>query len=277
MFFAILWSDSIGTTLSTAIKKEVDDLREVRNDIAHISETKLTDAEFTGYVGRVLQAFKSLSLPISDIEAVKTQTNFPIAEVRNFEAQVVNLHSELIEVKSDLQVAQDTIQKKEEQVECLTQETNSKVESFCDLTFKPSHQIIRRSNDITRIMTKMQELNDGSSGAVSTIYLSGNPGCGKTQIARQIGEEFFKRSGESQGLTFIATRNAETLEALADSYLNLVKHVGVPNYSYTNLATTKAISSEEKIQYLRCLILPKFKQFSKWLIIADNVADLSSS
>ena len=38
LFFAILFSDSIGTTLSAAIRKKVDDLRQVRNDIAHISE-----------------------------------------------------------------------------------------------------------------------------------------------------------------------------------------------------------------------------------------------
>ena len=46
MFFAILLPDCIGTTLSAAIKKEGDDLRQVRNDIAHISEAKLSDAEF---------------------------------------------------------------------------------------------------------------------------------------------------------------------------------------------------------------------------------------
>ena len=277
LFFAILFSDSIGTTLSATIKKEVDDLRQVRNDIAHISEARLTDTEFRGYIGRVLLAFNSLKLPISDIEAVKNQTNFPTAEVTHFKAQVANLQSELKEVKSDLQKAQDTIQEKEEQVECLTQEINSKVESFCTLTSKPSHQIIKRSNDVTRIMAKMQDLDDRSNGAVSTIYLSGNPGCGKTQTARQIGEEFFKMgSGESEGLIFVATLNAETLETLADSYLSLAKHVGIPSYSYTNLATAKAISSEEKIQHLRRLILPNIKQFSKWLIIADNVVDFSS-
>jgi len=277
LFFAILFSDSIGTTLSAAIKKEVNDLRLVRNDIAHISEAKLTDAEFRGYVGRVLQAFNSLSLPISDVEAVQNQTNFPTAEVSNFKAKVAILQSELKEVRSDLQVAQNTIQRKEEQVECLKQEIDSKVESFCNLTSKPSHQIIRRSNDVTRIMAKMQELDAGSNGAVSTIYLSGNPGCGKTQIARQIGEEFFAIGVRgSEDLTLVATLNAETLEVLADSYFNLAKHVGIPIYFYTNLATTKALSPEEKIQHLRRLILPKFKQFSKWLIIADNVVDLSS-
>ena len=108
----------------------------------------------------------------------------------------------------------------------------------------------------------MQELDDGSNGAVSTIYLSGNPGCGKTQLARQIGEQFFKiGSGEREGLTFVATLNAETLEALADSCISLAKQLGVTEYSLTNLATTEVNSLKERIQHLQCLIFPKFKQF----------------
>ena len=276
LVFAILFSDSIGKTLSGAIRKEVDDLRQVRNDIAHISEAELTDAEFNNYAARILSAFTSLSLPLNDIDEVKNQTSFPTKEVNNLMAQVTNLHTELKKVKSDFQVAQDTIKTKEEQVECLTQEINFKVESFCNLTFKPSHEIIRRSNDVTRIMTKMQELDDRSNGAVSNIYLSGNPGCGKTQIARQIGQEFFTRgSGESEDLRFVATLNAETLETLADSYISLARQLGITEYTLTNLATTKENSPKEKIQHLQCLILPKIKQFSKWFIIADNVVDLS--
>ena len=122
----------------------------------------------------------------------------------------------------------------------------------------------------------MQELDDRSNGAVSNIYLSGNPGCGKTQIARQIGQEFFTRgSGESEDLRFVATLNAETLETLADSYISLARQLGITEYTLTNLATTKGNSPKEKIQHLQCLILPKIKQFSKWFIIADNVVDLS--
>lgn len=155
LFSAILFSDSLGTTLSATISKDVNDLRQVRNDIAHISEAELTDAEFLNYVGRVLSAFNSLKLPVIDIDEVKTQTSFPTTEVNNLMAQVNSLQTELKRVKSDLQVAEDTIQIMEEQVECLSQEVNSKVESFCNLTFKPCHEIIRRSNDVTRIMTKM--------------------------------------------------------------------------------------------------------------------------
>jgi len=276
LFFAILSSDSIGTTLSAAIRKEVDDLRQVRNDIAHSSKAELTDAEFLNYVGRVLSAFNSLSLAVNDIDEIKNQTSFPTTVVNNLMTQVSNLQTELNKVKSDLQVAQDTIQRKEEQVECLSQEINSKVKSFCNLSFKPSHEIIKRLNDVRRIMTTMQELGDRSNGAVSTIYLSGNPGCGKTQIARQIGQEFFtSASDESEGLTFVATLNAKTLETFADSYIPLAKQLEITEYSLTNLATTKENSPKETIQHLQCLILPKIEQFSKWLIIADNVVDLS--
>ncbi|KAL9958199.1 hypothetical protein ACROYT_G035180 [Oculina patagonica] len=245
LFFAILFSDSIGTTVSAAIKKEVDDLRQVRNDIAHISEADLTDAEFKNYVGRVLPAFNALSLPVNDIETVKNHTSFPTAEVNNLKLHAANLLVELTNTKSDLQVAQNTIQSKEEEVECLTREVNSKVESFCNLTFKPSHEIIRRSNDVKRIMSKLHELHDESNGAVSTIYLSGNPGCGKTQIAREIGQELF------------TTR------------------LGITEYTLTNLTTSKVNSPKEIVQHLRCLTLPKTTQFSEWLIIADNVVDLS--
>ena len=290
LFFAILFSDSIGSTLSTAIKKEIHDLRQVRNDTAHNSEAKLTDTDFQNYVGRVSHASNSLGLPVSDIDIIKKQKSFPTAEVNTFKVQAANFLAELqiakVTIKTkedevqaltcDLKDAQDTIQRQEDQVDCLTQEINFKVESFCNLTFKPPHEIIRRANDVTRIMRKMQELKDELQGAVSTIYLSGNPGCGKSQIARQIGEQFFTvTSGNSESLTFVSTLNAETLETLADSYITLATQLGVTEYTLSNLATTNVESPTKTIQHLHRLIIPKIKQFSEWLIIADNVVDLS--
>ncbi|XP_073231157.1 uncharacterized protein [Porites lutea] len=283
LLFAILFSDSIGTTLSSTIRKEVDDLRQVRNDIAHINEVELTDVEFQNYVARVIAAFTSLKLATDEIEDVKNQSSFPTAEVKSLKLKADGLKADLKakneEVKnlnSDLQLTQDALQTKQEEVETLTQEINSKVESFCSLTFKPSHQIIRRSNDVTRIKNKLEELYNESKGAISTIYLSGIPGCGKSQIARQVGQEFYdKRLREDEGLTFVSTLNAETLDSLADSYFNLAKQLGVTEYALANLATSKRDSSSETMQHLMRFISPKVKQFSAWLIIVDNVVDLS--
>ena len=77
LIFAILYSDTIGTTLSAAIRKEVDDLRQVRNDISHMNDAELTDAEFQNYAARVLVAFTSLKLPLDDVRLLKNKPAFP--------------------------------------------------------------------------------------------------------------------------------------------------------------------------------------------------------
>ena len=185
---------------------------------------------------------------------------------------------EVKNLNSELQLTQNKLQRKpKKKIESLTQEINSTVQSFCSLTLKPSHQIIRRLGDVTRITKKLDELQNKNKRAVSTIYLSGIPGCGKSQIARQVGQEVFdRRLSEGEGLAFVATLNAETLDSLADSYFCLARHLGITEYALTNLTVSTKGESREKIQDLKRFITPKMKQFSYWLIIIDNVVDLPS-
>ena len=124
-----------------------------------------------------------MKLSTVEVEDVKNQSSFPTAEVNSLKIQADRLKAELKakdeEIKSlntELYLTQNTLQTKQTEVETLTEEINSKVESFCSLTFKPSHQIIRRSNDVTRIKNKLEELYNESKGVISTIYLSGISG-----------------------------------------------------------------------------------------------------
>ncbi|XP_022792247.1 uncharacterized protein LOC111331406 [Stylophora pistillata] len=278
LFFAILYSDSIGSTLAVAIKSDVDDLRQVRNDIAHICEGKLTDAEFQNHIGRVLRSFTSLGLQVNDIEAVRKQTSFPTAELQNLASLVDTLKKESKRKEVDLQETRNTLRKKEEEVEVLTQEIEFKIEPFCILSSEPSHEVIRRTNDIKRLMEKLKDLQDATHDqqTVSTVYISGTPGCGKTQLARQLGQEFFATSRDSHGLTFVATINAESIETIATSYITLGKHLGITEYSLTKLETSRRERPPETIQYLKLLIMKRVRKFSKWLIIADNVDQLNA-
>ncbi|KAL9981282.1 hypothetical protein ACROYT_G009963, partial [Oculina patagonica] len=282
LFSAILYSSSIGTTLSPTVKKNVDDLRQVRNEIAHITENTLTDAQFQSYAGRVLNSFTSLALPINEIEEIKNQTDFPTAEVEDLKKQIADLKtaldqttSELEETKNELQSKQDDLSATKEENEVLTQEINSKSEPFCSLTFTPPHEIIRRSNDLAKITKRMKELYNRSNRAVSTIYLSGNPGCGKSQLARQLGEEFYsERSRDTGGLTFVATLDAETLESLTDSYISLATKLGITEYAITEMEKSKRKKPEETLKQAINMVSKKIAKFSNWLIIADNVVDL---
>ena len=226
LFFAILYSDSIGKTLSPAVRKEVDDIRQVRNEIAHITEAKLTDADFQNSVDRVLNAFTSLGLAITEIQEIKNQKTFPTKEVEKIRKQVRDLQAELDQTKSILQSTEAALVS-------LTQEMSVELQPFCILASCPPHDTIRRSHDIERITNEMQELYKSSSGAVSTVYLSGNPGCGKSQLAREIGQQFLSK--QNNDLIFVATLNTESTDKLADSYLTPV------SYTHLTLPTKRIV------------------------------------
>ena len=83
LLVVMLYSDSIGATLSPALKLSIDELRQVRNETVHFSEPSLTDVKFQNYADRVMHAFKSLGLSISDVEAVvKSQRSFREPELK---------------------------------------------------------------------------------------------------------------------------------------------------------------------------------------------------
>ena len=304
LFSAILYSNAIGSTVAPMVRKAVDDLRQIRNGIAHMSKAELSNPELNKNVGIVVNALKSLGLPVKDIEDVKNQTSFPTDEVENLKKKVHDIQTEvdkanhnLNQTKSDLDQTKSRLEQTQfdlkltkstlvstqahlrsakEENKTLTHEINSKLEPFCILASKPPHELIRRSSDIKRISNKMQELRRGSRGAVSTIYLSGNPGCGKSQLARQLGCEFFsKRSENVEDMTFVATLNAESIYTLADSYITLGRHLGITEYALTNLETSKREKPRETIQQLLRMILPQVRKYFRWLIIADNVVDLT--
>ena len=284
LFFAILYSDSVGNTLSPAVQKEVDDIRLVRNEIAHITEAKLTDADFQTSVDRVLNIFTSLGLATAEIQEIKNQKTFPTKEVEVFKKQVRDLQDELDQTKCDLKETKSALQSTEadlvsakEENKALTQEMSAKLQSFCFLASTPPHDIIRRSHDIERITEIMKELSSGANRGVSTVYLSGNPGCGKSQIAREIGQQFFsERMGDVENLIFVATLNSETIETLADSYMTLGRYLGITEYALSRLESLKIEKPLEAVQQLHRLVLPKVTKFTKWMIIADNVVDLRS-
>ena len=102
LLLAILYSDSIGATLAPAVRKDVDDIRQVRNEIAHITYAKVTDDEFHTSIDRVLNAFLSLGLDTTEIQEIKNQVTFPMKEVESLKKRACDLQAELGLTISDL-------------------------------------------------------------------------------------------------------------------------------------------------------------------------------
>ncbi|KAK3715917.1 hypothetical protein QZH41_001071 [Actinostola sp. cb2023] len=147
--------------------------------------------------------------------------------------------------------------------------------TFCDLPPKPSHNIVERYYEVSLVMKEIERLRSTYPHQITTTYISGNPGSGKSELARQIGGKYFDDVDSEVSLKFVTTLNASTLDTLIQSYMDFAIQLRCNEMSITTIATSsEKLSQEEKLAHLKGLISPALQKYSSWLIIVDNVEDL---
>ena len=57
---------------------------------------------------------------------------------------------------------------------------------FCVLPPKPTHEVTGRDSEVSEITQKLGALKGANDDALSTLYISGNPGSGKSQLAHLV-------------------------------------------------------------------------------------------
>ena len=169
----------------------------------------------------------------------------------------------------------------QEQVKVLEDEIQGKPKSFMILPQAPSDEVVERKVEIEDVIQKFSDLQENNKDAsVVTIYISGNPGCGKSQVARQVGRPFFEREdakNDHDSCTLVVTFNAESEQSLLDSYYTFARKVGVTEYSPNSITGGDSVLlPNEKICHLKTLVSAKMENYSNWLLIYDNVNKLKS-
>ena len=300
LFYAILFSDCIHS-LNPVVRSNVDKLRLFRNEeFAHIARGHLSDVEFQNAISKVENAFLALGLSTVKIQELETQTYFPTEQLRHVLKKVDDLKHEVQEKEKEVQekerevrekdknlqekekVIQEKdkklqekgkeLQQKEEQRKTLQEQLNSDASSFCILPPKPFHDVANRDSDTSKIIEQLKALK--KSTGLSYLYLSGNPGSGKSQMASLAAERFFCEESISTA-SFVMTLNAENSKTLLESYATFARHLKCPEYAVTNTFTSKDLSIDEKIRSLKTLISTKIELYSSWLLIVDNVTNMS--
>ena len=95
---------------------------------------------------------------------------------------------------------------------------------------------------------------------VTILFLSGNPGCGKSQVDRQVGECFHENIEVNEAV-FVATLNAENVDTVLESYMKLANLVGCSDYSESN-SPIQNLGKREKLTLLKSLITAKTRRYS---------------
>ena len=270
LFYGILKSDSVGNCVSPTVRNNVDDLREFRNDLfAHKVKGTFTDGEFDALVSRALNAFSALGLSTDEISAVSKEKEFTTEEVNALKTELGVQRGYSLFLFSLVAL-----------IFCLVAAVAVpsffKQESFYILPPTPSHTVIHRASEVESIMDSMRELSRVSNGTISALYISGNPGSGKSEVARQVAEIFESQFKKVTAVTFVATFNAETVETLINSYNKFLLALGCPEEVVTGISSSGDLSPTEKLAHLKALAFPRVQRFSPWLLVVDNVVDLAS-
>ena len=252
--YAILYSDCIHGLHST-VRASVDDLRKFRNeDFAHMLRGDLKDSNFKTTIHKVEVAFQALGLPTTQIQLISKQTNFPTVEVNALMKKV----TELINEK---QVLEDQLQ--------------NKVPSFCLLPPAPSHSVTSRDKEVEETLQQLHQMKEANKACCTAIYIFGNPGSGKSQLAKQIGKKWHSSLKENENTdAFVMTLNAESSDTLLESYTTFARKTNCPEYAVTNTISSTTSTREDRIRCLKSLIASKLHFYTTWLLVVDNVIDL---
>ena len=311
LFFAILYSDSISHGLGAAVRSNVDDLREFRNEeFAHMPRGQLSDLQFRLAVQKVKIAFQCLGLSTNDTLNICKQNSFPTEELQSVSKNVDILNHELRECNVELQTSKEQYrflterhqlleednqvlqqnhqvlqqqhqvldekhQVLEEQHHILEEQLHSDVSSFCILPPKPSHEIASRESEVGKITKELERLREANENGLSYLYISGNPGSGKSQLAGLVAQHFYETANKDlKTPTFVMTLNAESSKTLLESYASLGRQIKCPEYTIMQTLNSTDMQFEEQINNLKDLIATKIPLYGSWLLVVDNVSSL---
>ena len=243
LFYAILFSDRIGCNLDAVVQSNVDDLREFRNEVfAHLPRGQMSKKTFQTEIAKVQGAFEALGLSTAKIQEIRNQVNFPTRHLNQCLEEIKVLNDQLL----------------------------SEITPFCILPPKPSHDVAARNDELANIIEVLKQLKETNESRISYLYISGNPGSGKSQLAGLVAEQIFKESTDA----FVMTLNASNLDRLLDSYVSFARHLKCPEYAVTNTLNDKDLKTEEKIAYIKSLAGTKVDLYASWLLLIDNVVSI---
>ena len=253
LFYAILLSDRIGCNdLDANVRSNVGDLKKFRNEVfAHLPKAQMSKPNFQTEMDRVQGAFEALGLSTAKIQEIRDQVNFPTSHLDKVLKEVDRL---------------------KQQVKALEDQLQSKTKPFCILPPKPSYDVAVRNDEVAYITQELKQLKETNESRLSYLYISGNPGSGKSQLAGLVAEQIFKQRKDA--LIFVMTLDASNLDRLLDSYVSFARHLKCSEYAVTYTLNGKALKTEEKIAYIKLLAGTKVELYASWLLLVDNVVSI---
>ncbi|XP_046856557.1 uncharacterized protein LOC124449659 [Xenia sp. Carnegie-2017] len=144
--------------------------------------------------------------------------------------------------------------------------------SFQVLPSRPNHFLIERTELRDKIIKDLRKLRNDNNNELTYFYISGNPGSGKSQLARQVCEKI--SCDWNNKTSFVMTLDGKNEESLFKTYSELGYGLNCDKYMIKKFEDENS-SITNKVKNLRSLVSTRLKFWQNWLIIVGNVVQLS--
>ena len=139
---------------------------------------------------------------------------------------------------------------------------------------KPSHSLQSRRTEIRKLDALFKSLRKRNRSAVPVaVYVTGRPGYGKTQLAREFGKEYYKKKkGFFFKNLFVGTLNAASKSSFLQSYITMALELGCA----AELKVLEGLSGRkgelQSLELLTATVRKELKKRPGWLLIVDNLS-----
>ena len=130
------------------------------------------------------------------------------------------------------------------------------------------HKCFKRSREVDEMWSIYESMNGENEARLTSLYLTGPPGSGKTQLARQFGEKFLDETpNDIDNCPVVLTINVKSMKSLLKSTEDLLHQLKL-----VKADNTKESDEIKVVQlYMETLRNILIKYPGKWLLIFDNM------
>ena len=141
--------------------------------------------------------------------------------------------------------------------------------TILDLPLPPQHPVQPRPEvkELEKMFESLQKQNQ--QGIANTVYITGSPAQGKTEIARQFGDQFYRKNmGYVNKKLFVGTLNAKSPSELLQSCCQLAQALGCEKA----LVLEASKGDPNTLNVLLNAMGKELKKRPGWLLIVDNLS-----